>query len=132
MVPRIEVMVGAQLLAEGLPGQDIIFTSLQDDRYGAGGSVRTNTSESNDLPPEPGDWGRLLLRTGGARGSIDYSVIAFGGGLTRVEGSFAAFNAVESGQGLLRLTNSLLDQNEDGHGGQAEPSHTGRGANREG
>ena len=120
---RIEATVGAQLLVEGLPGQEIVLTSLQDDRYGAGGTFQTNSSDLNALPdePEPGDWGGIHIGPV-ARGSIDYAVIAFGGGLTRVEGSFAAFNAVESRQGLLRLTNSLLDHNDDGHGGQAEPS----------
>ena len=103
---------------EGLPGQEIVLTSLQDDRYGAGGTFQTNSSDLKSMlpdEPEPGDWGGIHIGPV-ARGSIDYAVIAFGGGLTRVEGSFAAFNAVEWRQGLLRLTDSLLDHNDDGPG----------------
>ena len=39
---RIETEIGAQFIAEGLPGQEIIFTSRLDDRYGAGGTFDTN------------------------------------------------------------------------------------------
>lgn len=39
---RIETEMGAQLIAEGLPGREIIFTSRLDDRYGAGGTFDTN------------------------------------------------------------------------------------------
>ena len=59
-------------------------------------------------------------------------MIAYAGGLSRVEGSFAGFNAIESHQGVLRLTNSTLEENANGRGGQAEPTREGRGRNGEG
>ncbi len=123
---RIETTVGTQLLIEGVPGHDIVLTSLQDERFGAGGTFDTNPSAVNSPSnePAPGDWGGVYIAPA-ARGSIDHAVLAYGGGLTRVEGSFAAFNVVESRQGDLRLTNSLLDNNEDGRGGQAEPGRAG-------
>ncbi len=126
---RIEVTFEAQLLAEGLAGQEIIITSLQDTRYGAGGTFRTsNPRQGSSEAPEAGDWGGIFVAPT-ARASIDYSVIAYGGGLTRLEGSFAGFNVVEAHQGDLRLTRSVLENNADGRGGQAEVTREGRGTN---
>ncbi|MEO2016485.1 MAG: hypothetical protein ABGZ53_19175, partial [Fuerstiella sp.] len=39
---RIQTGFGAQLIAEGQAGREIIFTSRLDDRYGAGGTFDTN------------------------------------------------------------------------------------------
>ena len=39
---RIQTGLGAQFIAEGVAGQEIIFTSRLDDRYGAGGTFDTN------------------------------------------------------------------------------------------
>ncbi|MEO1984325.1 MAG: hypothetical protein ABGZ24_27730, partial [Fuerstiella sp.] len=39
---RIEAEIGAQFIAEGQRGREIIFTSRLDDRYGAGGTFDTN------------------------------------------------------------------------------------------
>ena len=129
---RIETTIGAQLLAEGLPGQAIVLTSLQDERYGAGGTFATSSpSQGVQDPPVAGDWGGLYFAPA-SQGSIDYAVIAYAGGLTRVEGSFAGFNAVEARQAVLRLTHSILEYNANGRGGQAEPTREGRGVNGEG
>jgi hypothetical protein len=49
---RIEVGIGATLVAEGFAGQEVIFTSLADDRYGAGSTFDTN-SDSPKLPAAP-------------------------------------------------------------------------------
>ena len=60
-------------------------------------------------------------------------MIAFAGGLTSIEGGFASFNAVESRQGQLRLTNSLLEYNADGtasgHPHYRHRPRNGRGVN---
>ena len=126
---RIEVTISGQLLSEGLAGQEIILTSLQDTRYGAGGTFQTSSpADAMVDPPQAGDWGGIFVAPTG-RASIDYAVIAYGGGLTRVEGSFAGFNAVEVRQGELRLTRSLLENNAYGRGGQAEPTRGGRSVN---
>ena len=42
----IQVGIGAQLLAEGEPGREIIFTSRKDDSFGAGGTFDTNDDAS--------------------------------------------------------------------------------------
>ncbi len=127
---RINVGISAQLIAEGDADRDVIFTALLDDRFGAGGTSETsNPGEQLDRDPLPGDWGGIYVSPG-ARISVDHALVAFGGGLTRVEGSFAGFNALEIHQAeAARITNSTFDQNARGVGGQAEPQRAGRGAN---
>lgn len=126
---RIQASIGTQILAEGLDGQEIIFTSLLDNRYGAGGTFDTS-SDSGLNPPSPGDWGGLYAGPA-SRMSLDHVVVAYGGGLTRVEGSFAGFNAVEIHQAEARIANSVLEFNASGVGGQAEPQRAGRGNNEQ-
>ncbi|MCA9166810.1 MAG: NF038122 family metalloprotease, partial [Planctomycetales bacterium] len=129
---RIETRMGAQLLAEGLTGLEIVFTSLQDNRYGAGGTFQTNTPSNGVVdPPLAGDWSGLYAAPA-SRISIDHSYIAFGGGLSRVEGSFAGFNVIEAHQADLRVANSVLTDNANGRGGQAELNREGRLPNGEG
>ncbi|MEY4179435.1 MAG: hypothetical protein RLY70_3009, partial [Planctomycetota bacterium] len=125
---RIEVSFGGQLIAEGLDGQPVIFTSKLDDRYGAGGTFDTNNDNAagtGERVPAPGDWGGLYIGHT-SRGNIDRSLIAYGGGITKLEGTFGAFNAVEVQQGDLRLTNSVLEGNAGGVGGQGPSTRLGR------
>jgi hypothetical protein len=63
---RIEVTFGAQLIAEGHDGQEIIFTSKLDDRYGAGGTFDTNNDgifgvDPAAVAPSPGHWSGLFI-----------------------------------------------------------------------
>jgi len=127
---RIETAVSAQLIAEGLDGHRIVFTSVLDDRFGAGGTFDT-TSDGQQHLPAPGDWGGLYVGHT-ARASIDHARIAYGGGLTRVEGSFAGFNAVEIHQADVRIAHSLIEQNAYGLGGQSDSDRGGRGTNAAG
>ena len=126
---RIEARFGANLIAEGLPSQPIVFTSLEDNRYGGGGTFDTN-DRGNAAELNPGDWGGIYVGHASSV-SIDQAVIAGGGGTTRIEGGFASFNAIEVHQGTLRLTNSRLEQNADGRGNQAG-DRVGRGENAAG
>ena len=124
---RIDVTEGSQFIAEGTSSRQIIFTSVKDDRYGAGGIFDTN----NDLDaaaPAPGDWGGIYVGQL-SEASLDSTLIAHGGGLTRIEGDFATFNAVETHQGELRLVNSVIEDNADGTGGPSDPDRFGRGIN---
>ena len=111
---RIEARFGGNLIAEGIPGVPVIFTSLEDQRYGGGGTFNTN-----DRPEEatltPGDWGGIYVGQT-ASASIDQAVIAGAGGTTRIEGGFASFNAIEVQQADLRLANTRLELNADGRG----------------
>ena len=108
----------AELIAEGTAGEPVIFTSIEDDRYGGGGTFDTtgdgfDTTGSNT--PRPGDWGGLYFAPA-SLGSIDHAVIAYGGGTTSIEGGFASFNAVEIYQATVRLADSTLEYNADGSG----------------
>jgi len=134
---------GARLFAEGLPGSRVIFTSLADNRYGAGGTFDTNGNLPNafdpfgrplDLAtgaavatPAGGQWGGIMVNQAG-RASIDYAYLAFGGGQTTIEGGFASFNVVETHQGELRVANSRIEFNASGHA-TTNPDRVGRGTN---
>ncbi|MEL7335019.1 MAG: peptidase, partial [Planctomycetota bacterium] len=113
---RLEVGQGAQILAEGLVGQEVVFTSRQDDRFGGGGAFDTN-NDGTDTTPARGDWGGIYVSPT-ANLSLDNAVVAYGGGLTRIEGTFKAFNVVELQQGNARITNSTFEENANGLGGQ--------------
>lgn len=128
---RIEVGFGAQLLAEGVVGKEIVFTSISDDRFGAGGSFDTNndaTAVNQGLTPAAGDWAGIY---GSATShiSLESATLAFGGGLSRIEGTFKAFNVLELQQGTARVVNSVFEENADGIGGQGPTGRFGRLAN---
>ena len=111
---RIEARFGANLIAEGTSGNPVVITSLEDQRYGGGGTFDTY-DRGNAAELQPGDWGGLYIGHG-STASIDNAVIAGAGGTTRIEGGFASFNAIEVHQGDLRLTNSRIENNADGRG----------------
>jgi len=122
----IETSFGGHLIAEGLAGQPVIFTSANDDRYGAGGTFDTTQNGATDA--QPGDWGGLYLGPM-TRGSLDFAQVSYGGGVTRIQGSFAGFNAIEIQQADARIAHSLFENNADGDGGQATANRAGRGEN---
>ena len=108
---RIDVEIGATLIAEGTPDQPIVFTSRSDDRYGAGGTF--DLSSDGISTGSAGDWAGIY----GApfsRISIDNSVIAFGGGSAAIPGGFGQFNAVELHQAEARISNVLFENNAAG------------------
>ncbi len=122
---RIEVGISAQLIAEGSADRKVVFTSRSDDRFGAGGTFDTNSNllASN---PSAGDWGGLVARHLSSI-SIDQANIFYGGGQTSVSGGFAGFNAVEIHQAEARVTNSVLENNASGLGGNSGATRDGRG-----
>lgn len=109
---RIDVSVGAQLIAEGTEGLPVVFTSIVDARYGAGGTFDT-ANRAGSQTAVAGDWGGIYVGHT-SKASLDHAVVAFGGGTTRIEGGFADFNAIEAHQGELRLANSRLELNGSG------------------
>ncbi len=109
---RIETQLASQLIAEGTQQKPIVFTSIFDDRYGAGGVFDT-TNDQTDSTQSEGDWGGLFFGPL-SKGSVDHAVIQFGGGRTTIEGGFGTFNAVEVHQADVRLTNTTLQQNAAG------------------
>ena len=133
---RIEVELGAQLIAEASDGREIIFTSLADDRYGAGGTFDTGADGpmvvGTSTAPQAGDWGGIYAGPLSSL-NVDHGVFAFGGGVTRVEGTLTAFNTVEiHEQSLARVAGSVFEFNARGQGGQGEVDRIGRGFNEPG
>lgn len=123
---RITVQVGAQLIAEGLDSDQIIFTSLVDDRFGASGTFDTSTDDPT-AEPAPGDWGGIYFNYF-STGSIDRAQITFAGGDTPIEGRFADFNPIEIHRANVRIANSRFEQNEDGVD-VGDDDRNGRGVN---
>ncbi|MCC9599649.1 GEVED domain-containing protein [Stieleria sp. JC731] len=126
---RIEAKFGANFIAEGTSGNPIVITSLEDQRYGGGGTFDTN-SRDNSAELNPGDWGGIYIGPGSVA-SFDHAVIAGAGGSTRIEGGFASFNAIEVHQGTLRLTNSRIENSADGRE-SVNDTRVGRGDNAPG
>ncbi|EMI42141.1 GEVED domain-containing protein [Rhodopirellula sp. SWK7] len=115
---RIEVTFGSRLYAEGTDTAPIVLTSLNDRRYGTGGTFNTNGLAQDSTPGAPsggdaGDWAGIYAAFG-ADVSIDHGVIAGGGGTSRVEGGFASFNVIEAHQSDLRIANTRFENNDDG------------------
>ena len=176
---RIETEIGAQLIAEGLQNNRVVFTSLLDDRFGgsgtfdtagrdlgpfaigtvsalngvvtlvggiwptwaAGATLTVNGTEytvatrdsdtqvtltrlnvnfaaspftlTRFVVPEAGDWGGLYFGPISS-GSVDHALITHAGGIIPEEGGFGSFSAVEIQQAEVRITNSVLENNDDG------------------
>ena len=98
--------------AEGIDGNEVVFTSRLDDTFGAGGTFDTNNDGISDNAA-PGDWGGLIFRQD-ATGSLDFADVRFGGGSTPTQGSFTEFNAIEILQADVRITNSTIHDNASG------------------
>jgi hypothetical protein len=131
---RIEAMFGSQIIAEGVDGQEVIFTSTLDDRYGAGGTFDTNNdgifgSVPTARGPSRGDWAGLYIGHLGQL-SLDHAYVAYGGGNdSKIEGTFKGFNVIELHQATARITHSIIEQNDPGTGGQGPDHRFGRGQN---
>jgi hypothetical protein len=119
---RIEAERGsAHIIAEGTPDKPVIFTSLNDDRYGAGsGTFDTSNNGLNTIASNtasPGDWGGLLLNLG-TRGHFEQAIFAYGGGTAVVEGGeTGGFNVLGIHEADARVANSLFEFNASGTGG---------------
>lgn len=126
---RIETTFGGNLIAEGTVGNPVVFTSLSDGRYGAGGAFKTD-SKSDVTTLTPGDWGGIYVGYASSA-SLDHARIAGAGGVTRIEGGFASFNPIEVHQATFRMANSRLELNAGGDA-QSHPDRAGRSTNERG
>lgn len=126
---RIELGHGAQLLAEGTLARPVVFTSTQDDRYGAGGTFDTNNDNGTITGASAaarGDWSGIYASPH-AQVSLDHAVIAYGGGISLVEGGEShGFAPLELQQAEGRVVNSRFEFNESGQGGSGNPGRGGR------
>ncbi len=110
---RIEIGIGANLIAEGTASEPIVFTSRRDDRFGAGPTFDTNNDASATVPA-PGNWSGIFARHASSV-SLDSIYLGFGGGTSSISGGFASFNAVEVYQAQARIANSTLERNAAGN-----------------
>ena len=123
---RIDMSVGTLLLAEGNQNHEVVLTSIRDTRYGAGGTFDT-TNQGGSVAATPGDWSGVYASPF-SNLSVDHAVVAYGGGVSRIEGAFAAFNAVEIRDANARITRTRLEYNESGSRTQ-DTDRNGRGEN---
>ena len=132
---RIDVLLDGHLYAEGSESLPVVLTSLSDNRFGAGGSFDTSSTDQQDARLTPGDWGGVYIAFGG-EASFDHATIAGGGGVARIEGGFGSFNTIEVHQGELRVANSRFEENADGrslvNNGDVSSGRVGRGDNASG
>ncbi len=126
----LETRFGGQIIAEGLDGNGVVFTSVNDDRFGRGGTFDA-TSDLDRSIPVPGDWGGIYFGPT-TRGSLDFSQVSFAGGSVRIAGNFASFNPIEIQQADVRVAHSLFENNSAGDGFTLTPNRNGRGTNAPG
>ncbi|HVX61504.1 MAG TPA: hypothetical protein VHC19_12905, partial [Pirellulales bacterium] len=112
---RIEAEMGSNLIAEGTAAQPIVFTSIDDSRYGGGGTFDT-PSNGGAVLPQAGDWGGFYFWPTSS-GSLDHTLITYAGGSTAIEGGFDAFDTVEIHQAKVRVADSTLENNAASGGG---------------
>ena len=126
---RIEIGHSAQLLAEGVDGGRVVFTSKQDDRFGIGGTFDTNNNGLNAArDAQPRDWSGIYASPGSTL-QLDYTEFAYAGGSSRIEGSFKSFSPIELQQADARIAHSVFENNSNGIGGQGPIDRLGRPAN---
>lgn len=117
---RIEADMGANLIAEGTASQPIVFTSLHDNSYGGGGTFATDgvptSSAASSIGPAPGDWSGIYFGPT-SRGSLDHTLLAYGGGASTIAGGSDSFDAIEIHQATVRIADSTLENNAAGLAG---------------
>ena len=106
---RIEAGFGARFTAEGTAANPIVFTSLEDDTYGAGGTFDT-TNDGQRQTAAPGDWGGIYFDAT-SQGSLDYARVYYAGGNVAIEGGFATFAPIDIRQATVRIADSLFQYN---------------------
>ena len=126
---RIELGQGTQLLAEGLGSNPVVFTSILDDRFGAGGTFDTNNDDDSlggSAAARLSDWAGIYAGPG-SNVSLDHSVVAFGGGISLIEGGESrGFVPLQLQQAEGRITNSRFEDNDDGQDGAGRIGRFGR------
>jgi hypothetical protein len=123
---RIDLTVGTLFLMEGNQNHKAVLTSVRDIRYGAGGSFNT-TNQDGSVTGSRGDWSGVYASPF-SNLSVDHAVVAYGGGISRIEGTFAAFNVIEIHDANARITRTRFEHNETGNRIQ-DLDRNGRGVN---
>ena len=66
--------VNGTLIVQGSPGNEIIFTSYKDDRYGG-----DTNGDGNLTTPSPGDWNYIIFRNGSSDSILQHVKILYAG-----------------------------------------------------
>ncbi|QEG01009.1 Matrixin [Stieleria maiorica] len=119
---RIETGFGADLIAEGVLGRPVIFTSRDDDRFGTGGTF--DSLNDGDTSGSAADWAGIYAGPT-SRISLDHARIAYAGGTSTIEGTSSAFNTLQIYQAEARVAHTIFEENASGVGG-TDPFRTGR------
>ncbi|MCC9644859.1 pre-peptidase C-terminal domain-containing protein [Rhodopirellula sp. JC740] len=125
---RIELGHGTQLLAEGTAQRPVVFTSLLDDRFGAGGTFDTSNDNATGtvFDPERGDWSGIYASPN-AHVSLDSATIAYAGGVSLIPGGESrGFVPLQLQQATARVVNSRFEFNDDGQDGAGAVGRFGR------
>jgi len=140
----IEMQIGSsQFIAEGTASNPVIFTSINDNSFGADGIGAGGTGLTADFDKNgtfavgnnpnavanAGDWGGLFFNSV-SKGSIDHAIIEFAGGQAQIGGISDSFNPIEIQQATVRVANTLFQNNADGHANQIDDD--GAFGNRDG
>ena len=107
---RIDVEMGADLIAEGTSTHPIIFTSSFDDRYGAAGSFDV-TNNGNSRNAASADWSGISFAPTSS-GSLDYTRVFYAGSSSKIEGPNYDFDPIEIRQAKVRIADSLFQYNQ--------------------
>ena len=125
---RIELGQGTQLLAEGSASDPVVFTSVFDDRFGAGGTFDTNNDSATGFSSEPerGDWSGVYAGPT-SNVSFDNVQLSYAGGISLIEGGNSrGFLPLELQQAEGRITNSTFEFNDSGQDGAGPAGRFGR------
>lgn len=125
---RIELGHGTQLLAEGTAQRPVIFTSLLDDRFGAGGTFDTSNDAATGtvFDPDRGDWSGIYAGPN-SHISLDSATIAYAGGVSLIPGGESrGFVPLQLQQASARVVNSRFEFNDDGQDGAGDVGRFGR------
>lgn len=125
---RIELGHGTQLLAEGTAQRPVIFTSLLDDRFGAGGTFDTSNDAATGtvFDPDRGDWSGIYAGPN-SHISLDSATIAYAGGVSLIPGGESrGFTPLQLQQASARVVNSRFEFNDDGQDGAGDVGRFGR------
>ncbi|MEL6106099.1 MAG: peptidase, partial [Planctomycetota bacterium] len=125
---RVELQPGSVVLAEGDASNPVVFTSLRDDRFGAGGTFDTNNDDGAPTvqPPAHGDWAGIYAGPTSSI-SLDQAVVSYAGGISLIEGGETrGFVPLQLQQAEGRITNTRFEFNDSGQDGAGPVGRFGR------